>query len=66
MTITVNGERREFAAGTSVAAVVSLLGARPRGTAVAVNGEVVPRGQWSTRTLAPGDAVEVLVAVQGG
>ncbi|WP_026922435.1 sulfur carrier protein ThiS [Glycomyces arizonensis] len=36
-----------------------------RGTAVAVNGEVVPRSEWD-RPLAEGDAVEVLTATQGG
>ncbi|MCH7233079.1 sulfur carrier protein ThiS [Glycomyces sp. L485] len=36
-----------------------------RGTAVAVNGEVVPRAEWD-RPLLDGDAVEVLTATQGG
>jgi sulfur carrier protein len=36
------------------------------GVAVAVAGEVVPRSGWSDRTLAEGDQVEVLQAVQGG
>ncbi len=36
-----------------------------RGTAVAVNGEVVPRSEWH-RPLGDGDAVEVLTATQGG
>lgn len=36
-----------------------------RGTAVAVNGEVVPRSEWD-RPLLDGDAVEVLTATQGG
>ena len=33
---------------------------------VAVGGEVVPRSSWADRTLAEGDQVEVLQAVQGG
>ncbi|MFC4333699.1 sulfur carrier protein ThiS [Salininema proteolyticum] len=36
-----------------------------RGIAVAVNGEVVPRGEWA-RALDDGDKVEVLTATQGG
>jgi sulfur carrier protein len=36
------------------------------GIAVAVNGEVVPRGRWSDRALRPGDEVEIVGAVQGG
>jgi sulfur carrier protein len=42
------------------------VGGTGRGIAVAVNGAVVPRGEWSATALRPGDAVEVLTAVQGG
>ena len=73
MTVLVNGERREFAAGTAVTGVVrDLTGAGPgdaippRGIAVALNGAVVPRTQWSATVLADGDRLEVLTAVQGG
>ncbi len=66
MTVTVNGERSDVAPGTTVDALLAQLGARPTGTAVAVNGEVVPRSTWPTRRLDDDDAVEVLAAVQGG
>ncbi len=36
------------------------------GIAVAVNGEVVPKGSWSERTLQADDRVEIIRAVQGG
>ena len=36
------------------------------GIAVALNGEVVPREEWGSRTLAPGDAIDIVGAVQGG
>ena len=36
------------------------------GIAVAVNGEVVPKGAWRERTLAAGDRLEIIRAVQGG
>jgi sulfur carrier protein len=36
------------------------------GVAVAVNGEVVPKGAWSERTLAADDRLEIIRAVQGG
>jgi sulfur carrier protein len=64
--ITVNGEPREVAAGTTLAAVVSALTVAPTGVAVAVNDEVVPRGSWPAVRLGDGDRVEVLTAVQGG
>jgi sulfur carrier protein len=37
-----------------------------RGVAVALDGEVVPRGQWQRTDLDDGARVEVVVAVQGG
>ena len=48
VTVHVNGQPRELAPGTTVAAVVASLGAEraTRGVAVAVDAEVVPRTQW--------------------
>ena len=40
--------------------------AEGRGVAVAVDGEVVPRGEWESTELHEGQRVEVLQAVQGG
>jgi thiazole synthase len=47
---------------------VELSGAAPegRGVAVAVDGDVVPRSEWDATTLAGGQSVEVLAAIQGG
>ncbi|HVA59975.1 MAG TPA: sulfur carrier protein ThiS [Mycobacteriales bacterium] len=66
MTILLNGVEHRLAAGTPVAAVVAGLGAPAAGTAVALNGEVLPRAAWAATALAAGDRVEVLTAVQGG
>lgn len=66
MTLVVNGEPQEVDDGATVQDVVALVGARPTGTAVAVNGDVVPRGAWGHRPLHEGDRIEVLTAVQGG
>jgi sulfur carrier protein len=66
--IHVNGEARELRAGTTVSGVVAGLGAHPpgRGVAVAVDAEVVPRGEWERRELHEGERVEVVTAIQGG
>jgi len=66
-TIQVNGADRALHSET-VAALVAALGiaADARGVAVALNGAVVPRGQWPTAALAAGDRVEVIRAMQGG
>ncbi|MEV8019573.1 sulfur carrier protein ThiS [Streptomyces sp. NPDC086554] len=64
--VSVNGEVREVAAGTTLESLVATLTAAPSGVAAALNETVVPRARWSTTTLADGDRVEVLTAVQGG
>jgi sulfur carrier protein len=66
--IVLNGAPREVPAGATVADVVSLLtlSAEARGVAVAVQGEVVARGEWGGTELADGSRVEVVAAIQGG
>jgi sulfur carrier protein len=66
--IVVNGRAQAHAAGVTIARLLELLevGADARGVAVAVEGEVIPRREWPKRTLAPGERVEVVRAVQGG
>jgi sulfur carrier protein len=66
MTVVVNGEACELPAGTTVAELASQHGADRRGCAVAVDGAVVPRGQWAAAELSDGQRVEIVRAVQGG
>lgn len=66
MELRVNGEDREVEEGATVATLVEQLLGTGKGCAVAVDGEVVARGTWTDRALRDGDAVEVLVAAQGG
>ncbi|MFD5427863.1 sulfur carrier protein ThiS [Streptomyces sp. NPDC127084] len=65
-TVSVNGEPRVIAAGTTLDALVATLTTAPSGVAAAVNEEVVPRGEWQVTALGEGDRVEILTAVQGG
>jgi sulfur carrier protein len=66
--ISVNGEVEEVADDATVASIVNARIAHgdPRGVAVAVNGEVVPRGEWPAVGLTGGDRVEILRAIGGG
>jgi sulfur carrier protein len=65
--VTINGERRELGERVTVEAAVRAAGAPDgRGVAVALDGEVVPRGEWATTEIHDGQQVEVLHAVQGG
>jgi sulfur carrier protein len=67
-TVTLNGERRELPEPATIDAAVREAGVAGdgRGVAVAVDGEVVPRGEWERTELREGQQVEVLHAVQGG
>lgn len=65
--IRVNGAEHDVAAGTTVRELLASLDLPGgRGIAVAVDAEVVPRGEWDSFALADGVSVEVLTAVQGG
>jgi sulfur carrier protein len=66
MTVVMNGTPQEVPDGATVTDVVAKLTTAGRGLAVAVNGSVVPRGEWPATVLADADQVEVLTAVQGG
>ena len=68
-TVVLNGEPGELVPGATVVHAVDATGAAAAargGLAVAVDGEVVPRGEWERTTLREGQRVEVLQAVQGG
>ena len=66
MTLSVNGEPREIADGTTLAALLDELGVRRDGSAVALNDGVVPRARHAETTLCEGDRLEIIVAVAGG
>jgi sulfur carrier protein len=66
MQVQVNGDWREFPDGSTVAALLSTLGTPERGVAVALDGEVVRRGQWSEVVVEKGSSLDILTAVQGG
>ena len=68
MRIELNGEARELADGARLDDAVRESGAdrEARGVAVALDGEVVPRGSWRETELREGQTVEVLAAIQGG
>lgn len=63
MRVVVNGEPRDLPPGTTLATIVP---ERVRGIAVALDGEVVPHGDWAETQLADGQRVEILEAKAGG
>ena len=78
ITIMLNGERHELARPTTARDLVADIVDKPIGAdgtpvdgsrlgiAVAVDGEVIRRGQWSDFTLDEGHSVDIVTAVQGG
>ena len=66
MNITINGQAREVAPGTTVEQLVRQVTDQETGIAAALNGEVVPRRAWPATRLANRDQVEIVTAVQGG
>jgi transporter family-2 protein len=66
ITVTVNGKPRELGRSLRVAAFLKALDINARQVAVAINGEVVPRGEWELVSVNDGDTVEVVRAVGGG
>jgi sulfur carrier protein len=66
MQVQVNGEWRDFPDGSTVTQLVEEAGIPERGVAVALNGEVVRRGEWAETVVAKGARIDILTAVQGG
>lgn len=64
--ITLNGDRREFPAGLSVAGLLARLGLDERTIVVERNREVLRRPRYPHVTLQDGDEVELVHFVGGG
>jgi sulfur carrier protein len=64
--IRINGTAREFDGPTTVGTLVDGEVADRRGTAVAIDGEMLPRARWDDTEITDGMRLEILGAVQGG
>jgi sulfur carrier protein len=64
--ITLNGEITVVEEGTSVSEIVGGFVEDTSATAVALNGEVVPRSTWDETCPGEGDDLEVVTAAPGG
>jgi sulfur carrier protein len=64
--VQINGAPREIPEGTSIDALLALLGVTGHRVAVELNATVVTRTRHATTTLAPGDSIEVVTFVGGG
>ena len=66
ITLTINGEIRQFTQALSVAALIDEMGFTGKRIALERNGEIVPRSTFASQQLSDGDKLEVVVAVGGG
>mgnify|MGYP000550036173 CR=1 FL=1 len=66
LSLTVNGEPRRTAPGSSLATLVAELGLDPAKVAVERNGVIVPRGTLGQVALVEGDLLEIVHFVGGG
>jgi thiamine biosynthesis protein ThiS len=66
MWISVNGDQREVAPGTTVAVLLQQLGVDGGPVAVERNKLIVPRAEQGQTALCDGDALEVVQFVGGG
>jgi sulfur carrier protein len=64
--ITVNGQSRQVAKGTTIAQLLDQMHLPTKYLAVEVNLELVPRRQHAEHRLAEGDRLEVVTLVGGG
>ena len=64
--ISLNGERRPVDDGTTLAALVEVLGHSPAALVTAVNGDFVPRAQRQNCCLRHGDVITTFQPITGG
>lgn len=66
MTLTINGETREFTDISTLSDLVSHLGMKPDRVAIELNRELVGRSRWPETQLSDGDKLEIVHFVGGG
>lgn len=64
--VTVNGQDHQFEEPLRFEQLVDRLGLAGKRIAVERNGEIVPRSEFTARSIADGDRLEIVVAVGGG
>ena len=62
----VNGEQRPFDDGKTVADLIAELRLGGKRIAVELNREIIPSGEYGSRTIHDGDSIEIVQFVGGG
>jgi sulfur carrier protein len=66
ISITINGESRQFEAPMNCSELIARLDLAGKRVALERNGEIVPRSRLAEQPVADGDRLEIVVAVGGG
>jgi len=66
MLITINGEEKNIQEGLTIAGLLLELKINPRGTAVEIDREIIPRARHGERAIKDGEAIEIIRMVGGG
>ncbi len=64
--VTVNGEVRQLAEGTTVERLLGEMALPSQGVAVELNREIVPRSTHGETVVSEGDEIEIVTFVGGG
>ncbi len=64
--VKVNGEEREIEEATTISKLIEVLEVNPKGIAVEVNSEIVPRRTHGEAKIKDGDKIEIVRMVGGG
>ncbi len=66
MTLTINGESRDFDSIATLSDLLSHLGMKPDRVAIELNRELIRRDRWAETRLSSGDKLEIVHFVGGG
>ena len=66
MTLTINGEEREFTGVATLFELIGQLGMKPDRVAVELNRELISRDRWAATQLSTCDKLEIVHFVGGG
>ncbi len=64
--VTVNGKNREILENSTLDFLLETLELTNKRIAIEMNGEIIPRSQYTTTTLTQADQLEIVIAVGGG
>ncbi len=64
--VIINGERKQVPAGVNVLRLLAHLGLPPGRVAIERNLDILPREQWESTEVTPGDRYEIVHLVGGG